>query len=178
MEEPRARGVSLLLVPEGGVHRGLTALIERLAEQLGTASFAPHVTLLPGIPEPEAHVLGRARTLAAEIEPLTVELSGIGGHDTHFRCLFFRALDSRALGEAHARVTRGFGRESDPSFDPHLSLVYGTLPPEVKAELESALLPETPPPFEVRHLRVWRTEGPVGEWRELAAFPLGSGGHP
>ena len=109
------------------------------------------------------------------LHPLTVELSGIDGLDAHFRCVFFRVADSRALGEAHGRAARSFGREPDASFDPHLSLVYGTLPPELKADLTRELSPDAPAPFEASHLHVWRTEGAVGDWRELAVFDCGPG---
>jgi 2'-5' RNA ligase len=172
-EEPRARGVSLWLVPEGPPRGRLAGLIEGLAARLGTKPFAPHVTLLPGLPGPEADVLDRARVLAAELGPLTVELSGINGLDAHFRCVFFRVADSRALREAHGRAARSFGREPDPSFDPHLSLVYGTLPPELKAAVQRELSDRVPEPLAVRNLHVWRTEGSVGEWREIGSLPLG-----
>ena len=175
MEEPRARGISLWLMPEGRARERLAALIDRLAARLGTAAFAPHVTLLPGLPGPETKVLDGARALAAELTPLTLDFSGIDGTEAHFRCLFLRVAASPALREAHARATRRFGCESEPSFDPHLSLVYGALDAGAKAELERELRPEVPPSFEGRRLHVWRTEGRVGEWRELAAVELGSG---
>ena len=98
--------------------------------------------------------------------------SVVDGTDHHFRCLFLRARASEALRDAHARAARQFDREPDPSFDPHLSLVYGTLDTPVKAELTSELSAEARTSFEVRHLHVWRTEGPVGEWRALGSFVL------
>ena len=61
MDEPRARGISLWLMPEGRARERLAALIDRLATRLGTAAFAPHVTLLPGLPGPETEVLDGAR---------------------------------------------------------------------------------------------------------------------
>jgi 2'-5' RNA ligase len=174
MEEPRARGLSLWLMPEGPTRETLGGLIDRLAARVGTTPFAPHVTLLPGLSGPEADVLARARGLAAELEPLSLAFTGLDGIDEHFRCLFFRAELSGALAGAHARAARRFGRAPDPRFDPHLSLVYGDLDAGGRADLRRDLHREIPPPFEARHLHVWRTEGPVGEWRELAVRGLGS----
>jgi 2'-5' RNA ligase len=167
MPEPRAKGLSLWLMPEGPVHETLVGRIEHLAERLATARFEPHVTLLPGVSGPEADVVDGARALAAELAPLALEPSEVGGADAHFRCLFFRIRATEALRAAHTRAARRFGREPDPSFDPHLSLVYGTLDTRVKAELSRELAEGIPASFEVRRLHVWRTEGVVREWRKL-----------
>lgn len=176
MNEPSAKGLSLWLMPEGAVREGLAALIDRLATRLGTAAFVPHVTLLPGLSGlEEEEVLDRARVIAAELRPLPLAFSGVDGSDTHFRCLFLRVVASAALWEAHALASRHFAREPDETFDPHLSLVYGALDAGRKARLRRELHLDDPLPFEGRHLHVWRTEGPVGDWRELAVVELGSG---
>ena len=175
MSEPRAKGLSLWVMPEGRVREGLAALIGGLAARLGTAAFAPHVTLLPGLSGPESEVLARARVLATELTPLSLGFSGVDGTGEHFRCLFLRVAPSPALRDAHARAAHRFGREPEPSFDPHLSLVYGMLDTGLKVDLKHALGPLAPPSFEGRCLHVWRTEGRVGEWREVAALALGSG---
>jgi 2'-5' RNA ligase len=175
MNEPRGRGHSLWLMPEGDDREGLATLIDRLAARLGTAAFAPHVTLLPGLSGPEAEVLDRAHVIAAELRPLPLAFSGIDGTEAPFRCLFFRVVASTALWEAHALAARLFGREPEEAFDPHLSLVYGALDARLRAELRRELHLEAPPPFDGRHLHVWRTEGSVDEWCELAAVELGSG---
>jgi 2'-5' RNA ligase len=175
MQEPRAKGVSLWLMPEGAIRATLAGQIESLADRLGTARFAPHVTLLPGLPGPESSLVDTARALAGELGSLSLELSGVDGTEAHFRCLFFRVWTSDALRTAQAQAARRFGREPDPSFDPHLSLVYGTLDARVKAELSHELARQMPAPFEVRRLHVWRTEGAVGEWRPLASFTLSRG---
>jgi hypothetical protein len=174
MPEPRAKGLSLWLMPEGSTRDALTVQINRLADRLGTARFAPHVTLLPGVPGPDSDVVDTARALAGDLEPLSLEPTDVGGTETHFRCLFFRVRASPALLAAHAHAARGFGREPEVSFDPHLSLVYGALDEPVKAELSHELVRQIPPPFEVRRLHVWRTEGAVGEWRPLASLTLGA----
>ena len=173
--EPWAEGTSLWLMPGGRTRTSIAAVIERLAVRLGTATFEPHVTLLPGLREPETDLINQARLLAAELEPLPLDFSGVDGLDAPFRCLFLKVRRSLALREAYARACSCFGRVSEPSFDPHLSLVYGSLDPRRKRELRSELETALPPCLEVRHLGVWRTEGPVGAWRERAAIELGSG---
>jgi glutamate/tyrosine decarboxylase-like PLP-dependent enzyme len=175
MSQPVAKGLSLWLMPEGDVREDLAVLIDRVTARLGTVPFAPHVTLLSGLAGPEAEVLDRARILAADLRPLPLAFSGIDGTDAHFRCLFLRVVATAALWEAHALAARHFGREPEEDFDPHLSLAYGTLDAGHKAALKRELHPETPPAFDASRLHVWRTDGPVGDWRELAVVELGSG---
>jgi 2'-5' RNA ligase len=174
----RARGVSLWLVPEGESRLRLASLIGHLAARLGTEPFVPHVTLLPGLAGREDAVLGRAAALASRLPPLLVRLQGIEGRDEPFRCLFARAAADGPLRAAHAVSAQAFGREPNPEFLPHLSLVYGTLAPEAKRSLAVELKPAVPGSLEAARLHVWRTEGPVGDWREIGAFPLGGGGRP
>jgi len=174
MEEPRARGQSLWLMPDGPARDHLRGLIERLADRLGTAPFAPHVTLLPGLSGPESEVLDRARVVASELRPLPLAFSGAHGTDAHFRCLFFRVVFTSALWDAYALAARHFGREPAETLDPHLSLVYGSLASGPRADLARELSPQLPGPLTASHLHVWRTEGPVRDWRELSALALGS----
>jgi 2'-5' RNA ligase len=176
--EPRARGVSLWLMPEGEARDRLAGLIARLSERFSTPAFPPHVTLLPGIGGREDDLIAVSAALAADLPPFPVRLRGVEGCDEHFRCLFARAVADRPLRAAHAAAARAFGREPDPAFLPHLSLVYGTLPPETKWPLAMELASAVPRSIEVARLHVWRTEGPVGDWREVGTFPLAGGGRP
>ena len=171
MHEPRARGVSLWLMPEGEEGGRLAALVASLAARLGTAPFPPHVTLLPGIEGvPDGEVLAVGRTLAGGLRPLAVRLVGAEGRDEPFRCLFARASADAPLVSAHAAASRAFGREPDPAFFPHLSLVYGALGAEVKERLAAELRSEACTAFEALRLHVWRTEGEVRAWREIGSF--------
>ncbi len=172
-ETARAHGTSLWLMPEGTARERLASRITDLATRLGTTPFAPHATLLPGLSGPEAAVLEEARALAGELAPVELRPVGVAGRDEHFRCLFLRLRRSRALAAAHARAASRFARDPDPDLDPHVSLVYAELSPRVKAALIEELSPELPRAFVARRLHVWRTEGPVAEWRELDAIPLG-----
>jgi 2'-5' RNA ligase len=175
MDEGRARGLSLWLMPADLVGRRLAALIESLAARLGTRPFPPHLTLLPGIEDQGRDaVLATALSLAAGLRPLTVRLEAVEGREEHFRCLIALAAADEPLRAAHAAAARAFGREPDPSFLPHLSLVYGTLAPGAKRALATEAAPAAAVAFKAEHLHVWRTEGPVGDWGELAAFPFGA----
>jgi 2'-5' RNA ligase len=162
-------------MPEGERRDRLATLIERLAARLGTVAFPPHVTLLAGVTAPAGEVLEAARTLALDIAPFTIDLDAVEGRDEPFRCLFVRAAATEALRQAHAAAARLLGRAPDPTFLPHLSLVYGSLAPEVKAALARELEAEVRRPFGARQVDVWRTAGSVADWRRLGTFALGGG---
>lgn len=178
MDAGRARGVSLWLMPGGPARERLAALIRNLAARLGTAPFAPHVTLLPGIEGPESDVLETARQLASRLPPLRLSLRFLEGREEHFRCLIALVEADEALRAAHAAAARAFGREPDPAFLPHLSLVYGSLAAEARAALAREIEPQAAVSFEAARLHVWRTEGEVADWREVAAFRLQRGARP
>jgi 2'-5' RNA ligase len=178
VQEPRARGISLWLMPGAVARRRLAALIERLAARLGTAPFPPHLTLLPGIEDGPDEVLAAAGPLAAGLRPLTVRLESVEGREEPFRCLVALAAADEPLRAAHAAAARAFGRQPDPVFLPHVSLVYGSLAPETKSELIRDVASSAVLACEAARLHVWRTEGPVGDWREIGAFDLGPAPRP
>jgi hypothetical protein len=178
VDTSRARGLSLWLVPDGAVGARLGALIAGTAARLGTEPFAPHLTLLPGIDGPEDDVLETARRVASGLRPLRLSLRSVDGREEPFRCVIALAVADAPLRAAHAAAARAFGRLPDPAFLPHLSLVYGTLAPEVKRALATELTVATAVSFEVARLHAWRTHGPVGEWHELGSFPFAGGGEP
>ena len=173
MDEPRARGVSLWLMPEGEACERLHGVIAGLARRFSTPAFPPHLTLLPGIAgRPEDDLLTASRRLAGALRPPEIRLSAVEGREEPFRCLFARAVRDEPLRAAHAAAARAFGREPDPAFLPHLSLVYGALPAATKRQVAAEVTPLVGGAFAARRLHVWRTDGPVGEWREIGAFDL------
>ena len=172
MGEALGVGISLWLIPEGPARDRLSRLIDGLAVRLGTVPFPPHVTLVAGLARPEGDVLAAAAALASSLARFSVRLDGIDGGDAFFRCLFLRAERTEALLAAHAAVARAFGREPNPAFDPHLSLVYGGLESTTRADLVRELRSVTESPFDVDRLHVWSTEGPVREWRALGVCPF------
>lgn len=172
MDVARARGLSLWLMPTGVTRDRLVGLIARLAARLGTRCFVPHVTLLADLEGPEERVLATAAGVAASARRFRVRLVAVEGRDEHFRCLVARAVADEPILSAHSAAARAFGREPDPAFFPHLSLVYGTLLPEAKRSLVAEVTAEAATSFEAGSFHVWRTQGPVDDWQEIGAFGL------
>jgi 2'-5' RNA ligase len=174
MGSTQANGVSVWLVPRDEVGRQLGGWIDRLAERFRTERFAPHLTLLSGIALQTEEALALAARAAAALSPFTVMLGGVEGRDEHFRCLFVRATLDATLRAAHEAVARGFAREPQADFLPHVSLVYGRLLAEHKLALAHEAGAEVSLRFTADALHVWSTQGPVAAWRELGIVPFGS----
>jgi len=166
-----ARGLSLWLIPEIKAAEHFSSWIARLATRHQTEGFPPHLTLLSALPHgPQA--LNLAGRLASGIAPFPVTPEDIQAREEHFRCLFVRVRNDPALLAVHATAAHAFGRAPQPGFLPHVSLVYGALAPDERLAIAREVGDDLRSPFEVRRLQLWRTEGPVSEWRELAAFDL------
>jgi 2'-5' RNA ligase len=131
------------------------------------------VTLLPALDAPTQELLARAEQAAAGLSPFTVHLDGVEGSDDYFRCVFVWAVEAAPLRAAHGTVARALGREPEPGFLPHLSLVYGALRPDRKQGLAREIGAEVDVRFEVRRLHLWSTDGPLGAWYEAGVFPFG-----
>ncbi len=165
-------GISLWLEPSGGGGTGLRHLIDRLAEDHGGQSFAPHITLLSALGADEADLLEAAAELAGSEHPFRVSFDKIGLEETYWRTMYMRAEDSDELTRLRARACLRLD-VTESLYRPHLSLMYTDLDissrrrivaNEVDIVLPSVVVIDT--------LAVVRTEGPVAEWDQIATFQL------
>ena len=171
--EPRGRGVSLWLVPVDDAKAALSRLIAEVAARLGTPVFAPHVTLVAGVTRSADDVVRRAGELAMALEPLSLPLRAPVNGDDAFRSVFLPVGETLKLLATHALARSALRVADERKYEPHLSLVYGTVPAAQKDALLYELLPLVPSRVEFAALEVVRTEGPVADWRTLAVFPFG-----
>jgi 2'-5' RNA ligase len=168
-----AVGISLWLMPEGGVGDRLRVLIRDLARRHRTPPFLPHLTLLGGIPGPEEAVLSRAASLARGLGPIAIRLREVDTSDEYFRSVFVRAQQIESLRGAHVGARAAFAGAAPAPFLPHLSLLYGRLEPTRRAAVVRELGGMLEVAFEASRLHVFRTQGPPRAWRRWGAFPLG-----
>lgn len=164
----RARGVSLWLVPQEPLRERLTGVIGRLAARFGGPTFGPHVTLVAGLADDEAELVIRARALAGELQPFPLRLERVARRDEYFRALSIDAVGGDPLRAAHAAACRHFAHRPAQPFQPHLSLAYGRIEPAAAEAAGREVSNEVQGRFAAKALHVWRTEGPVEAWRELA----------
>jgi hypothetical protein len=114
---------SIWLRPEGRQEQRLQDLINRLAEEHGTVTFAPHLTVC-GVPGDLA-VLDAAAAYVRECELLPLRVAKIavtGAVITPFRAVFIEVENGPELREFRERLRDIVG--APPLISPHISLLY------------------------------------------------------
>jgi 2'-5' RNA ligase len=164
---------SLWLMPEGEAFDYYFEIIARLSQRLVTPVFLPHVTLLGLIDGTNEEVEAKTVKLAAQFHPFRVEFTGVETFDEYFRCLFVRVKETPVLLTAHQQARQLFGRQDDPAFMPHLSLVYGDLEPLTKEKISNELGEECLRPFAVHSIHLFLTSGEPPDWQRFCEIPFG-----
>ena len=164
-------GYALWLMPGGQRYRDLTCRIQTWSRRHSTPRFEPHVTLLSGITLPEREALSRAAALARGLAPFEVRLGEVDFTDEYFRCLFLRVQSTEPLVHVHRRACEVFGLRDRRPYLPHLSLLYGSLPLEVKKRITSRTSGNLT--FRVSRIHLYSVNGPPAAWRPAGTFNLG-----
>ena len=163
----------LWLKPAGDVFEELAATIRDLAGELNGPVFEPHVTLLSlkGT-DKELHV--RATTDAAgRLEPIPIAFTGLSHGTEYFKCLFATVQETSQVLNAHA-VARDVCDGIDAAYLPHLSLLYGHYPGELKSQIVERLRHRLPGPFVAKAIHLIRADSrDPKDWHDVFAAPMG-----
>ena len=168
---PAGKGYALWLLPGEPTFSFLAGEIYRLCQEYSTPRFEPHITLLSRIVLAEEKALAKSTTLARILKPFTIELGDIGYLNEFFRCLFVSVVADTSISKARQAACRVFARQSAP-YMPHLSLVYGKLPVQIKKKIAPGLGSLSGHGFWVRRLALYQVSGPVHQWKSIKAFDL------
>ena len=163
---------SLWLMPNGEVLNRLTSIIEELSQDQPGLCFEPHVTLLGGLVGSESKFITGTRKLASRIRPYEIHLDQIDCLDEFFRCLFIRVRPTRPVLQASQESRQIFGRQQDPDYLPHLSLMYGDVAPLRKDQIIARIGCYFNLHFKVRAIHLYATEGEPQSWYRVREFPI------
>lgn len=167
------RGYHLFLEPSGEAREQLQSLIASLAASEGGPLFPPHITLLAEIDVgSEEEILETCTLLAKGNEPFMVSLGEAGMEDRYFRALYLRVQESTPLWALHERAAAAFAKDDAEPYMPHVSLLYGNYEEERKRAALAALPVPEGMSFLIDRIHVYRTQGPVSEWRKIAELPF------
>lgn len=167
-----AQSWSLWLVPEGELYQPLADTIARLADAYNAPRFEPHVTLAGVLTGTEADLRERSTRLAEVMEPCRIQLASPDYTDAYFQCLFLRVELTAELLEAHRRARIIFGMDSESDYIPHISLMYGNYPEEVKRGIITGLGDELQGAFTAEQFHLYNTNGPPPSWQLAETFPV------
>jgi len=179
--EEREGSYSMWIMPEGQVLDKFSELIIKISDEYRSPKYKPHVTLLGDLTGfTRMEVVSKATELAESIEPFAITLTEVkypasypNNHEVYYRSLYIVAGRTEPLMKANELARKMFGRESDPPYNPHLSIMYGQFPAETKEEIISKVGREFNVSFEVESIYVWSDKGLPHEWKLIKKIPLG-----
>jgi 2'-5' RNA ligase len=126
---------SLWILPTGGALDQIQHLTHLVHRRGGGPRFKPHLTLLSGIERTQADAELKLKHLAFRIRPFEIRLGRIEWRQEYFRCLYATAALSPELAAAQREAYEVFEMNPPPPFEPHVSLLYGSLDEALKKEL-------------------------------------------
>jgi 2'-5' RNA ligase len=164
---------SLWLIPRGRAYKKLARIIDRLSQKYGSPRFEPHVTVLGLLIGSEEELVSKTAQLASGLDPYEITLTSPGYTDTYFGCLFARVAETAEVMRANQTARGIFGRETDPPYMPHLSLIYGNLTAAEKEKIISEIGRELNTNFRADAVYIYSTAGKPESWRRIKKFSLG-----
>jgi 2'-5' RNA ligase len=171
-QPPSGQKYSLWFMLQGEALNRLTEILHRLSIHYEAPEFPPHVTLLGSCVGERDEMIRRSSLVAAALRPFTIRLGKIDFRDEYFRSLFVHAGPAEPLRNAYRAASRIFRRAPDPDFMPHLSLLYGNFPVNLKEDVMAELGPRLDVRFKVRSLHLYHTQGAVQNWQQVESFGL------
>lgn len=141
--------IAFWLLPGGPDAERLQGLVGRLAREHGGPVFEPHITLHVAACPPDTDIDAVLAQVAAASPPhLRLAALATGNSDAYYQALFAGIATDRRDGEGLLTLRRRLvakfeaayaPQEPEPSaayvFHPHLSLLYGELPPALREQL-------------------------------------------
>jgi 2'-5' RNA ligase len=165
-----SKGYTLWLVPTGNAYDKFSNLIKSLAKKYDAPIFEPHVTLLGDIEISEEEAVKKTEQLVANQKSFPLNLGSVDYQDFHFRTLFVRAEPTKFLQNLHKRAKQIFQMDIPP-YMPHLSILYGTYPEELKKGIISEIGSTKEASWIVDKVTLIKG-GEVSEWKTIKEFPL------
>ena len=117
---------------------------------------------------------GSAKQLADFQSPFDIQLAEIGQRDEYYRRLFLKVARSPALLHANGRARKVFDHRGDADYWPHVSLLYGNHPAELKATNHRETVGDERK-FLVDRLFLIDLAGEPRNWIQMGNFLFGKG---
>lgn len=166
---------SIWLMPTGEVRERLKGIIALLSGRYSCPLFEPHMTLIGGLPDRD--IVPRTAWLVSLLSPFAVSLVEAGCWDEYYRCLYVRVEETEEVLGAKEMAERVFGRQQG-EYMPHVSLMYGNLPPHVP-HVKEEIIRETEGKLDLSFLagslHLVSTTGGPEDWRLVEEFPFKGG---
>lgn len=161
---------SVWIMPAGPALEAIVKAARAARQRAGGPDVHPHLTLLKGIETTRDNAELKLKRLASRLTPFTIRLGRIAWKPEYFRCLYATAAPSPELAAAHRMAHEVFEMNPPEPFEPHVSLLYGSLDEGAQKALAAEAGGSLNVSFDAVavHLVSAAYGVPVTEWRTLA----------
>ncbi|MCT4610431.1 MAG: 2'-5' RNA ligase family protein [Pelagimonas sp.] len=165
-------GYSIWLVPQEPQLTRLSTCVRDFARKNGTPSFVPHVTLLGDIAGKEAALAEIMARFSGRFAPYDLMVTEVETGDSYYKSLYLNLESPAALQDLQTALCNDLPVSQVPrEFQPHISLAYGDLSPEVQTAEAEAFVGSLMR-FEVMHLVRSSQTVPIEDWAIVKSFAL------
>jgi 2'-5' RNA ligase len=164
--------IAYWLIPAEPAHSFFQGVIDELARRYSAPVFEPHLTIHVGANRKEA-VEKAVSKVAFDCELVTLRMLDVSHSATFIKTLFVQFALNAKLRRLNQIIRTTAEDSSDYQLNPHLSLLYKTLPAAARRELaDSIKTPFTEVAFDalkaVRCISPTRSRADVEAWRVVA----------
>ena len=161
---------SIWFIPNGEKFSLLKKTIVELSQFFDGIKFIPHITLISNLDYNEKILTKKIETIAKKIRPFNIYFNEIEYLDEFFQSFFISIKINNHL--TYARKTAQFSfSQINKQYNPHLSLAYGIIKPEIKKSLKNKI--HCPiKKFKVRELYLTHNDEINFKWKVINKFPL------
>jgi 2'-5' RNA ligase len=168
--------IAYWLIPAEPAHSFFQDVIKDLACRYDAALFEPHVTIHVGSNHAEAAEKALSKA-ARECQSINLKAFAIDHSNEFIKTLFVQFARNRKLRQLNGMIRSAVQDPSDYELNPHLSLLYKTMPAVARSELaQSIKLSFSEVTFDalkaVRCISLTQSRADVEAWRVVAAASL------
>jgi 2'-5' RNA ligase len=130
--------IAYWLIPAEPARTFFRSLITDLARSYDAPVFEPHVTIHVGANEAQSaeHAVSHG---ARECKPITLQILRIDGSDQFTKTLFVQFAPEKLLQRLNAMIRKAAEDSWRYELNPHLSLLYKTIPAATRSKLASSI---------------------------------------
>lgn len=126
------------LIPAEPARSHFRNLIQDLAERFDAPVFEPHVTIYVTESGNE-NPMDVLRETFRNIQPSCLSVTAIDCSDEFTKTLFVQFRADAALAKLNESLRAASASQREYQLNPHLSLIYKTMPPETKVQLANSI---------------------------------------
>ncbi|KAI8801533.1 RNA ligase/cyclic nucleotide phosphodiesterase [Cladochytrium replicatum] len=174
-DKPVFKGYSLWLCSaDAALQAYLRSVVDALADEYNSPKWDPHITLIGSVALDPEELLERLSTLSSS-RSLSVTLPNVAIKDLYFQCVMAKVEETWELMELNRKARDLFGKTGDPSFWPHMSLVYGHFGEDEKRAMAKRIEENwdvVGRTVRIDRIQVWNTNGKPESWTKVGEVLL------